>query len=120
MTNLKKNDDNPRTYMTMADFSFMWDLAANIDKNRMTATSAVAICQLMQTFMVKRDPQYRGVAEKIFFKLMGNFPQEEKMQVFMQEHANQAINELASVDHMLKISAGQSSEPAKLNLSGIS
>ena len=51
---------------------------------------------------------------------MGNFPQEENMQVFMQVHANQAINELASVDHMLKTSAGQSSEPAKLNLSGIS
>ena len=54
----------------MADFSFFWELA---NSHRMTLEGALSICRVMQIYMLKRDPQYRGVAEKIFFKLLGNF-----------------------------------------------
>ena len=52
----------------------------------------------MQNFMLKRDPQYRGVAEKIFFKLMGQSSHAESIQVMRKTHTNQAIAELALVD----------------------
>ena len=80
----------------MADFSFFWFLANQ--SNRLTPTCAIAIIKIMQNFMLKRDPQYRGVAEKIFFKLMGQFSQAESIQVMRKTHTNQAIAELALVD----------------------
>lgn len=51
--NLNKKDANERTYLTMADFSFFWELA---NKQRVTSETAVAICQVMQTYMLRRDP----------------------------------------------------------------
>ena len=83
--NLEKGDINQRTYLTMADFSFLWDLA---NKNRITIESALPICQVMQTYMLKRDPQYRGVAEKIFLKLVSKFPTEDLTQNLLKTHAD--------------------------------
>lgn len=51
--NLKKGDVKQRKYLTMADFTFMWDMA---NKQRLTVESALSICQVMQIYMVKRDP----------------------------------------------------------------
>lgn len=83
----------------MSDFSFMWDLA---NKPRITAESALAICQVLQIYMIKRDPQYRGVAEKIFLKLIGRFATEEIMHTFMKKHCDDSVEELAAVDMLIR------------------
>ena len=41
------------------------------------------------------------MAEKIFFKLLGSFPQDGSIQTFVKTHANEAITELALVDRQL-------------------
>ena len=56
----------------------------------------------MQRYMLKRDPQYRTVADKIFFKLIGKFPNEDSTHTFIQSHSDEAINELNIVDHLIK------------------
>ena len=84
----------------MADFSFFWDLA---NQDRLTIHSAIPICKVMQTFMLKRDCSlYRGVAEKIFFKLIAKFANEDATQLFIKEHANQSVKELATVDQLIR------------------
>ena len=62
--------------LTMADYTFFWDLA-DLKSACLTKESALAICQVMQTAILQRDPTYRGVAEKIFFKLLGKFLDED-------------------------------------------
>lgn len=53
--------------------------------------------------MVKRDPQYRGVAEKIFLKLIGKFSSEDIMHNFLKKHCEEAIGELAIVDNLIRM-----------------
>ena len=48
------------------------------------------------------------MAEKIFFKLLGSFRQDDSIQIFVKTHANEAIKELALVDRQLKQAAGKS------------
>ena len=56
----------------------------------------------MQIFILNRDPAYRGVAEKIFFKLMArektSESKYESLEALMNKHAREALKELASVD----------------------
>ena len=82
--NLEKEEVDSRKYMNMEDFSFFWALA---NKNRLVVQSALDICKVMRIFMLKRDPQYRGVAEKIFFKLLSKFPNEDSIRVLLLTHA---------------------------------
>jgi len=95
--NLEREDS--RKYLNMGDFSFMWALA---NKNRLSLPSALAIATIMQTFMVRRDPAFRGVAEKIFFKLVSKFPNDDQMRLLLQNHASECISELAIVDNLKK------------------
>ena len=83
--NLEKEDVNQRTYLTMADFSFFWEI---VNKQRITIESALPICQIMQIYMLKRDPQYRGVAEKIFLKIMSRFSSEDLTHNLLKTHAD--------------------------------
>lgn len=87
------------TYMTMADFSFFWNLA---NSPRLTIQSAIIICKAMQIFMLKSDSQYRGVAQKIFFRLMGKFSTDNGTQMFLREHADKAVYELDTADQIIK------------------
>lgn len=45
-------------------------------------------------YMLKRHCQYRQVAEKIFFKLVGSFRRDAGITALLKKHANQAISEL--------------------------
>ena len=60
----------------MADFNFFLALANN---KRLTLESAKEICNVMQIYMLKRDPQHRSVAEKIFLILAERFANEDAM-----------------------------------------
>jgi len=53
LQNLEKEECNTRKYLNMADFSFLWFLAC---KQRINRDSAIAICEIMQIYMLKRDP----------------------------------------------------------------
>ena len=64
----------------------------------------------MQTYMVKRDCAYRGVAEKIFFKLMSKFSTDDRMHEFLKSHAGDALGELATVDELLKLLGGRDAQ----------
>ena len=59
------------------------------------------------------------MAEKIFFKLLGTFPQDESIQTFVKTHANEAITELALVDRQL-MQASKSPDHTQLNISSVS
>ena len=89
-----QSDEKPNNYLTMIDFTFMWSLANN---KRLTAKSAIAICKVMQFYMLRRDmPQYCAVAEKIFNKLISRHP--DQLQSFLKKHSSKAVAELAVVD----------------------
>ena len=80
----------------MDDFSFFWELA---NMKQMTIQSAIQICQLMQTpFMVTRESKYRGVADKIFFKLISRFANDSQMKNFLKKHTEQTLKQLDEVD----------------------
>ena len=86
-------------YIKMADFSFFWDLA---NKPNLTLESAICICKVMQIFMLRSDSQYRGVAQKIFFRLISKFSDEDTTKQLMQEHAEKSVNGLAQVDSTIR------------------
>ena len=52
--------------------------------------------------MVKRDPQYRGVAEKIFVQLVSRFVGDATMQDFIKQHCVEAVSELDQVDYQIR------------------
>ena len=56
----------------------------------------------MQIYMLRRDPSYRTVAEKIFFKLVSKFPNDDSMRNLLIAHSDEAIGELAIVDNLIK------------------
>ena len=86
-------------YLNIADFSFIWDL---VSKKRITGKSALAICDIMQHFMLKSDGHYRTVAEKIFFKLIYRYRSDDNTQMFLNQHVDEAIYELQVVDALIK------------------
>ena len=81
LQNLRKEEFQDRRYLDMQDYTFFWELA---NKNRVNVASALTICKIMQNGMLKRDPQYRTVADKIFFKLMSRFSNEDAAHAFIQ------------------------------------
>ena len=81
LQNLRKEEFQDRRYLDMQDYTFFWELA---NKNRVNVASALALCKIMQNGMLKRDPQYRTVADKIFFKLMSRFSNEDAAHAFIQ------------------------------------
>lgn len=101
---------NFNKYMTVDDFSFFWDLA---NKPRITIHSAIPICKIMQQFMLKSESQYRTVAQKIFFRLLSKFVDEDSTQAFLKKHADEAICELSTVDQMIR--KHSKNDPSKSN-----
>ena len=64
-------------YLDLSDFSFFWFMAC---RRRIPKKSALAICEVMQVYMLRREGVlYFTVAEKIFNKLFSKFRSIEAM-----------------------------------------
>ena len=55
LMNLEKLSGSSRTYLTMNDFSFFWELASR-HSSRISVESAISMSRVMQLYMLKRDP----------------------------------------------------------------
>lgn len=87
-------------FLNVNDF----ELLASIACSRLDAAQAIAICEVMEHYMLRRPCQYRNLADRIFVQLMsGHILDAHQVQVFLKQHIVTSVNELVEAEHELEM-----------------